>query len=109
MKKEDNIFAIDHIVPGSSEFLETLVKGKVTIERIVSHGQPTPDGEWYNQDNDEWVVLLQGTAQLAFADGTEKEMNAGDYLLLPAHQLHRVNYTSNAPPCIWLAVHGDFF
>lgn len=109
MIKEDNIFAIDHIVPGSSEFFETLVKGKVTIERIVSHGQPTPEGEWYNQDKDEWVVLLQGNARLGFADGTEKELNAGDHLLLPAHQLHRINYTSNDPPCIWLAVHGDFF
>jgi cupin 2 domain-containing protein len=79
----------------------------ILIERIVSRGQTTPEGAWYDQDRDEWVALLQGEALLAYDDGTTLKMNAGDYVLIPAHCRHRVEQTSVDPPCIWIAVHGN--
>ncbi len=74
------------------------------VERIVSHGQTTPAGSWYDQEKDEWVMILEGAARLSFFDGSEARLTKGDSLLLPAHRKHRVEYTSS--PCIWLAIHG---
>lgn len=78
------------------------------LERIISIGHATPFGEWYDQDSDEWVALLQGQAGLRFAgeDG-ERTLTAGDYLWIPAHCRHRVEWTSRKPPAIWLALHLD--
>ena len=91
------------------EIFEQIVSGKnIQIERIVSTGQTTTSGEWYDQELDEWVILLQGEAELAYGDNTRIKLKAGDYLLIPAHTKHRVEYTSIEPPCIWLAVHGQF-
>ena len=92
---------------GDEEHHASLIPDRgVLIERIVSTGQSTPPGEWYDQDRDEWVVLLQGDAVLAYDDGTTVGLRAGDHLLIPAHRKHRVDYTSHDPPCIWIAVHG---
>jgi cupin 2 domain-containing protein len=77
----------------------------VRIERILSSGHTTPDGEFYDQPNNEWVVLLQGEAELAYDDGSTRRLSAGDHLLIPAHERHRVTHTSTEPPCVWLAVH----
>ncbi|MEC4986924.1 MAG: cupin domain-containing protein, partial [Oscillatoria sp. PMC 1076.18] len=94
---------------GESEIFESLLTGRnILIERIISTGQITPEGEWYNQEKDEWVVLLQGEAKLAYADASSRDLKAGDYVFLPAHKKHRVEYTSSEPPCIWLAIHGNF-
>ena len=79
----------------------------ILIERIISSGQTTPEGEWLEQERDEWVILLQGEAELAYSDYSQIRLKTGDYLLIPAHQKHRVSYTSNEPPCIWLAIHSD--
>lgn len=88
------------------EVLEILLgRPGVRIERIVSSGQTTPPGEWYDQTADEWVALLAGSAALQFDDGTRVEMAPGDWLLIPAHARHRVAATSVDPPCVWLAVH----
>ena len=76
------------------------------IERIVSTGQTTPPGEWYDQTGDEWVALLTGRATLRWEDGTLTELAPGDWLLIPAHVRHRVEATSVNPPCVWLAVHA---
>lgn len=87
--------------------METLVSGPgIRIERIISQGQASPPGFWYDQDQDEWVVLLQGQAILVWEGGGSLEMMAGDWFFIPAHQRHRVDFTSEDPPCIWLAVHG---
>ncbi len=95
--------------PSKQEIFEPLLSGKnILIERIVSTGQITAIGEWYDQNRDEWVIVLQGEATLAYGDGTSIQLRAGDYIFLPAHLKHRVEYTSDVPPCIWLAVHGDF-
>ena len=102
-----NIFDLPSSLP-NKELFESLVSAdNILIERIISTGQTTPPGEWYDQDKDEWVILLQGEAVLAYADGSQIKLTAGDYLFIPAHQKHRVEYTSSEPPCIWLAVHGN--
>lgn len=80
--------------------------GSLLIERIISTGHATPEGEWYDQSRDEWVILLEGEALLRFGDGTLVTLQRGDYLFIPAHCRHRVEQTRETPPCIWLAVHG---
>ena len=102
-----NIFDLPSSLP-NKELFESLVSAEnILIERIISTGQVTPPGDWYDQDKDEWVILLQGEAVLAYADGSQTKLIAGDYLFIPAHQKHRVEYTSSQPPCIWLAVHSN--
>ncbi len=94
-------------IPGElpAELVEVLARGNgVRIERIVSRGHVSPDGFWYNQDDVEWVVLLTGAARLRFED-REVELGTGDYLHIPAHRRHRVEWTSPDEPTVWLAVH----
>lgn len=101
-----NLYDIPDILP-ADELVEILAGGPgITIERIVSSGQASPPGFWYDQERDEWVALLQGSAVLEYADGMSLHLRAGDALLIPAHERHRVAWTSADPPCIWLAVHG---
>lgn len=90
--------------PGEDESFEILLDTPACrIERIVSHGHTSPPGFWYDQDGDEWVLLMQGQATLAFADGGEYRLTAGDWVHIPAHCRHRV--TATAPATVWLAVH----
>ena len=90
------------------EWVETLAQGNgCRIERIVSWGQASPDGFWYDQEEDEWLTLLQGRSVLTVED-REVVLNAGDTLLLPAHCRHRVESTTETPPCVWLCVFGHF-
>ncbi len=89
------------------EHVDLLAHGDaLRIERIVSKGHVSPPDFWYDQELDEWVALLQGEAEIRFADGRTRTLKAGDSLFLPAGLRHRVDRTSNDPPCIWLAVHG---
>ncbi len=84
-----------------------LEAASVRIERIVSHGHASPEGFWYDQDQHEWVMVLKGAARLTFEDETV-EMKPGDFLNIPAHKKHRVEWTTPDEPTIWLAVHyGD--
>ena len=98
-----NLFA--PIPPEVTEeiFQVLLETGNFRLERIVSAGQATPPGEWYDQDTHEWVVLLSGSAGLRFEDEPEPRVLApGDHLLIPAHRRHRVEWTDPArPPCGW--------
>lgn len=83
-----------------------LVAPGIRLERILSHGQVTPPGEWYDQEQDEWVLLLRGAARLRIEGRPELlALTAGDYLLLPAHCRHRVEWTSPEETTVWLAVH----
>ena len=76
------------------------------LERIVSHGQATPPGEWFDRDRDDWVVLLRGGAGLLFEGESESQvLRPGDYLLIPAHARHRVEWTASDEPTVWLALH----
>jgi cupin 2 domain-containing protein len=87
------------------ELFSTLLEsGNIRVERIVSHGHASPEGFWYNQDHHEWVVVLKGAARLAFENETI-EMKSGDFLNIPAHTNHRVEWTTPHEPTIWLAVH----
>jgi len=81
--------------------------GAVTIERIVSNGQASPAGFWYDQKTHEWVMVLRGAARLVF-EGDERavELGPGDYIDIPAHRRHRVEWTAPDEPTIWLAVHS---
>jgi cupin 2 domain-containing protein len=102
-----NLFDIPADLP-EDEFFERLAHGpSVRIERIISHGHTTPEGQWYDQPEAEWVVLLQGEATLAFDDGSQTELGAGDAVFIEAHRRHRVVRTTSKPPCVWLAVHGE--
>ncbi|MBW6489829.1 MAG: cupin domain-containing protein [Lentimicrobium sp.] len=106
MKTEENIFRVHNIKNTDSEYFETLFEGKIRIEKIISSGHTTPKGKWYDQDEDEWVILVQGQATILFFDNEEVNLKAGNYLLIPKHRKHRVTHTSDSPPCIWLAIHG---
>lgn len=93
--------------PVAQELVETLYQGRgVRIERIVSTGQVTPEGQWYDQDGDEWALVVAGAARLLIeGEERERELAAGDWLLLPAHCRHRVIWTETNPPTVWLAIH----
>ena len=102
-----NLFEIRERDGESGEMCDDLaIIAGVRIERIVSRGQTTPEGSWYDEDHDEWVVVLQGEGTVGFADGRCVRLGQGDSLMLPAHCRHRVVSTSSHPACIWLALHG---
>jgi cupin 2 domain-containing protein len=85
---------------------EILAAPGLRVEKIVSKGDASPEGFWFDQEWDEWVLLLRGAARLRFEspEGTE-EMMPGDYILIPAHARHRVDCTSPDEETVWLAVH----
>lgn len=89
-----------------AEIIETLAAaGTTRIERIVSHGHASPPGFWYDQDQNEWVVLIQGAARLRFAEGEAiMYLGPGDYVNIPAHVRHRVDWTAPGVDTLWLAV-----
>lgn len=93
--------------PQPEELFETLcARPGVRIERIVSTGQCSPPGFWYDQPGDEWVALLSGSATLRFEDeATGRDLRAGDWVFIAAHRRHRVERTDAATPSVWLAVH----
>ena len=93
-------------IPSSlpQELLQTLMERPgLRIERIVSHGHASPPDFWYDQAEHEWVLLLQGAARLQFEDRTV-ELLPGDYWYIPAHQRHRVAWTTPDEATIWLAI-----
>lgn len=101
-----NIFAnLPDALP--DEVFETLAEsGNVRIERIVSHGQATPEGEWYDQEWDEWVLVLAGSAGLLLEGGRmPRVLEPGDHLMIPAHCRHRVAWTEPNERTVWLVVH----
>ena len=106
-----NLFApIAPRTPGATgvtdEHIEKLIdRAGVRIERIVSHGHASPEGFWYDQEENEWVVLLAGAARLRFEnDDTTIELGPGDHINIPAHTRHRVDWTQPETDTIWLAV-----
>ena len=91
----------------AEELVEPLVETpSFRLERIVSAGQAIPPGAWYDQDRDEWVVLLSGSARLQFdGEPAARTLRPGDYLLIPAHRRHRVEATDQSDKTAWLALH----
>jgi cupin 2 domain-containing protein len=100
-----NLFANlpDHL---PDELITTLLHaGDLRIERIVSHGHASAPGHWYDQEQHEWVIVLTGAARLRFEGGAQLfEMKPGDYVYIPAHKRHRVEWTTPDKPTVWLAV-----
>ena len=89
----------------TQEIFETLLQNKnIRIERIISYGQSSPPEGWYDQDEHEWILLLEGEALLAFEDKSEVHLHAGDYLNIPAHTKHKVAWTKEKTKTIWLAI-----
>jgi cupin 2 domain-containing protein len=76
------------------------------IERIVSMGQATPEGQWYDQETDEWVMVVEGNARLRIeGEAEDRELGEGDFVFLPAHCRHRVAWTKQERPTVWLAIY----
>lgn len=78
----------------------------IRVERIVSHGHASPEGFWYDQEQHEWVIVLKGAARLRFEDQII-ELKPGDFVNIPAHKKHRVEWITPDEPTIWLAVFYD--
>ncbi len=98
------------LIPEAEERFENLLETPgLRIERIISTGQASPPGFWYDQRQAEWVVLLQGSAGFRFADEDEvRELKPGDWLYIAPQRHHRVEWTSADPTTtVWLAVHFD--
>ena len=93
---------------GLEEISEALLDTKhFRLERIISSGQRTPPGEWYDQDTNEWVILLSGEAGLLFEGEAEPEMmHPGDYVYIQAHKRHRVEWTDEKQKPIRFALHA---
>ena len=102
----DNLYNDIPELPGD-ELLQTLFQNNsLRIERIVSKGHHCAINEWYDQDWDEWVLLIQGRARLQMQEQIKMiDLKPGDHLLLPAHQRHRVDWTDPDTETIWLAIH----
>ena len=86
-------------------FQDILTTDKFKIERIVSKGQSSPEGFWYDQDENEWLILLRGSAGLLF-EGNDNiiELKPGDYINIPANRKHRVEWTDRTTETVWIAV-----
>ncbi|MDC5805422.1 cupin domain-containing protein [Vibrio europaeus] len=89
----------------NEEQFEDIVKGKdVRIERILSHGQSSPESGWYDQDESEWVMVLSGFGVIEFEDGRIVKLEQGDHVSIPAHCKHKVKQTAQDEITVWLAV-----
>lgn len=87
-------------------FQTLLTHANVRIERIISTGQLSPTGFWYEQSQAEWVLVVQGSASIRFEDELNcRDLKTGDYLYIAPRRRHRVEMTQADPPTIWLAVH----
>ena len=108
MTESKNLFA-DVPTDLPEELVETLVDASsVRVERIVSTGHASPADFWYDQPQNEWVIVLRGQARLLFEDEVEPiEMKPGDFVNIPAHRKHRVEWTTPSEPTVWLAIHYD--
>jgi cupin 2 domain-containing protein len=90
------------------QLVDLLKRPGVRIERIVSTGQASPPGFWYDQAHGEWVAVLAGEARLRFEDErAARTLRAGDFVDIAAHRRHRVEWTHPAEATVWLAVHYD--
>jgi cupin 2 domain-containing protein len=100
-----NIFEGIAAGPEGERFDELLSRPGLRIERIVSSGQASPPGFWYDQAQDEWVIVLRGAAGLVVEGEAERRLGPGDFVFLPARCRHRVAWTAEGETTVWLAVH----
>jgi cupin 2 domain-containing protein len=89
-----------------NELLARKNLGTLRVERIVSRGQASPPDFWYDQELDEWVIVLAGSARVRFqGEEAPRTLSTGDYVAIPAHTLHRVEWTDPERATVWLAIH----
>ncbi len=106
MIEAGNLFAGLPDALAGEQVTAIVAKPQARIERIVSCGQASPPGFWYDQDFDEWVVVLAGSAGLLIeGEASPRSLAPGDYVHLPAHVRHRVAWTDRTRATVWLAVH----
>ena len=106
MIKRGNLFTNLAALAAQEEIAILAQKAGTRIERIVSTGQASPPGFWYDQAWIEWVVVLSGHASLRFeSEPAPRLIGPGDWLEIPAHARHRVDWTDAEAPTVWLAVH----
>ena len=87
------------------EMIETLIDcTNVRIERIVSKGHCSPEGLWYEQEEDEFVLVVKGAGEIEFADGDRVRLGTGDWVNIPAMKKHRVSWTEEGVETVWLGV-----
>ncbi len=103
--KPENIFLVQSVDLKKEVFDVLIDDPRVTIERIVSKGHRSPENGWYDQEKNEWVMVLRGKAELTFFDQTIMCLGAGDYVHIPPHTKHRVSWTDPDLETLWLAVH----
>ena len=104
--RETGVNLLRDLPDGSGgEIVERLAgNSTVRIERIVSHGQASPEGFWYDQDEAEFVLVLAGAARLEFADGEVLALGPGDFVDIAPHRRHRVEWTDPDRRTVWLVV-----
>jgi cupin 2 domain-containing protein len=104
--KPGNLYADIPDLLAEESFRDILNRGNVRIERIVSQGHCSPEGFWYDQNWDEWVLVFSGRARLEIEGRPAPvELGPGDHMLIPSHTRHRVAWTDARENTIWLAVH----
>ncbi len=102
----DNLFADLPRNALEEQVVELLSRPGVRVERIVSTGQASSAGFWYDQPQSEWVVVLRGEARVRFEDEAQpRTLRPGDFVDIAAHRRHRVEWTHPGEPTVWLAVH----
>jgi cupin 2 domain-containing protein len=101
---QGNLLALPSTTAPGEQYDELLRTPNVRVERIISHGQASPSGFWYDQSEDEFVLLVTGAARLEFEDGASVELRANDWVNIPAQCRHRVAWTCAESVTIWLAV-----
>ena len=102
-----NFFATEKLVSKREEIFEILLsRPGCTIERILSNGKVTPDDKWFEQKDEEWVLLLEGFATILFEEGMEEiSLSKGDFITIPPMKRHKVISVSKTPNALWLAIH----
>jgi len=103
--KSSNIFANIASSVNGEVFEDIISKENIQIQRIISSPNSGDTSKWYDQDTDEWVIVLQGSAIITFENKDKTHLNAGDYLNIPAHTKHQVSWTTPDEKTIWIAIH----
>ncbi|MCK4706539.1 MAG: cupin domain-containing protein [Gammaproteobacteria bacterium] len=101
----NNIFDAIPEILGTEVFEQLTGSEDVRIERIISKGHTSPDSGWHDQNKNEWVIILQGSAILSFENESSIKMQTGDFINIAAHKKHKVEWTEPDTETIWLAVH----
>lgn len=101
----NNIFDAIPEILGTEVFEQLTGSEDVKIERIISKGHTSPDSGWHDQNKNEWVIILQGSAILSFENELSIKMQTGDFINIAAHKKHKVEWTEPDTETIWLAVH----